>query len=108
MAADNAARTAMAETVFTFSCPCCNKLIEVDTRSGKARAARPEEAKGGQDLDSLLKSQKKDQQRLADMFSSAKDSEAKKTEQLDAQLKKAKDEAKKDKDTRPRNIFDLD
>lgn len=98
----------MAETVFTFPCPCCNKLIEVDTRSGKARAVRPVEAKGGQDLDSLLQSQKKDQQRLADLFSSAKDSEARKAEQLDAQLKKAREEAKKDKDTRPRNIFDLD
>ncbi len=100
----------MADTVFTFACPCCNKLIEVDTRSGKARAARPEEAKGGRDLDSLLKSQKKDEQRLADLFSSAKDSEAKKSELLEQQLRKAKDEAKKDKDKdqRPRNIFDLD
>ena len=98
----------MAETVFTFACPCCNKLIEVDTRSGKARAARPEEAKGGRDLDSLLKSQHKEEKRLADLFSSAKDSEAKKADQLAAQLQKAKEEAKKDKDTRPRNIFDLD
>jgi predicted transposase YbfD/YdcC len=98
----------MADTVFTFSCPCCNKRIEVDTRSGKARAVQPTEAKGGQDLDTLLRSQKKDQQRLEDLFSSAKDIEAKKAELLDAQLKKAKDEAKKDKDTRPRNIFDLD
>lgn len=98
----------MADSVFTFSCPCCNKLIEVDTRSGKARAARPEEAKGGRDLDNLLRAQKKDQQRLADLFSSAKDSEAKKSEQLASQLEKAKQEAKKDKDTRPRNIFDLD
>lgn len=98
----------MVESVFTFSCPCCNKLIEVDVRSGKARAARPEEAKGGRDLDSLLRAQKKDGQRLDDLFSSAKDTEAKRGDALDAQLKKAKEEAKKDKDTRPRNIFDLD
>ncbi|MFY9345425.1 MAG: hypothetical protein WAT39_23235 [Planctomycetota bacterium] len=98
----------MAETVFTFHCPCCNKLIEVDTRSGKARAARPEEAKGGRSLDSLLSAQQQEQQRLADLFSSAKDSEAKKESALEAQLRKAKEEAKKDKDTRPRNIFDLD
>lgn len=100
--------TAMADTVFTFSCPCCNKLIEVDTRSGKARAARPEEAKGGRSLDSLLAAQKKDGERLADLFSSAKDSVAKQSAALEAQLAKAKEEAKKDKDTRPRNIFDLD
>lgn len=98
----------MADTVFTFSCPCCNKRIEVDTRSGKARAVRPEEAKGGRDLDSLLQAAKQDSRRLDDLFSSAKDSVAKQGEQLDSQLQRAKEEAKKDKDTRPRNIFDLD
>lgn len=99
---------AMANTVFTFSCPCCGKRIEVDTRTGKARAARPEEAKGGRDLDTLLAAQKQDGKRLDDLFSTAKDSEAKKGQSLDEQLQKAKQEAKKDKDTRPRNIFDLD
>lgn len=98
----------MADTVFTFSCPCCNKRIEVDTRSGKARAVRPDEAKGGRDLDSLLSAQKKDSERLDTLFSSAKDSVAKQRDALDAELERAKDEAKKDKDTRPRNIFDLD
>jgi hypothetical protein len=98
----------MAESVFTFYCPCCNKQIELDTRSGKARAAQPAEAKGGRDLDSLLAAQKRDGERLDDLFSSAKDNEAKKDERLDEQLRRAKDEAKKDKDTRPRNIFDLD
>lgn len=98
----------MADSVFTFSCPCCNKRIEVDTRSGKARAVRPDEAKGGRDLDSLLSAQKKDSDRLDQLFSSAKDGVAKQNEALDAELKRAKDEAKKDKDTRPRNIFDLE
>lgn len=98
----------MADSVFTFSCPCCNKRIEIDTRSGKARAVRPDEAKGGRDLDSLLSAQKKDGDRLDQLFSSAKDGVAKQNEALDAELKRAKDEAKKDKDTRPRNIFDLE
>jgi hypothetical protein len=98
----------MADTVFTFSCPCCSKRIEVDTRSGKARAMRPEEAKGGQSLDSLVASQQQEGKRLDDLFRSAKDGVSKQRELLDEQLRKAKDEAKKDKDTRPRNIFDLD
>jgi hypothetical protein len=98
----------MANTLFTFSCPCCNKQIEVDTRSGKARAVRPEEAKGGQTLDSLLANQSKDKQRLADLFDSAKGDVSKQADRLEEQLRRAKDEAKKDKDTRPRNIFDLD
>ena len=98
----------MAETVFTFDCPCCNKRIEIDTRSGKARAVRPSEAKGGQDLDQLLRSQRKHQQKLDDMFRHAKDSEAQRSDALQKQLERAKDEARKDKDERPRNPFDLD
>jgi hypothetical protein len=98
----------MADTVFTFSCPCCSKRIEVDTRSGKARAVRPEEAKGGQSLDSLLAAQRREEERLGDLFRSAKDSVSRQQEQLEEQLRRAKEEAKKDKDTRPRNIFDLD
>jgi len=98
----------MAQTVFTFHCPCCNKLVEVDTRSGKARAARPEEAKGGRDLDTLLGDQGRDKKRLGDLFTSAKDQESRSADRLDEQLRRAKEEAKKDEDERPRNIFDLD
>lgn len=98
----------MKETVFTFPCPCCNRMIEVDTRSGRARAARPEEHKGGRDLEQLLQQQKKEAQRLDDLFSGAKETEAQKADRLEAQLKRAKEEAKKDKDDKPRNIFDLD
>lgn len=98
----------MAQTVFTFSCPCCNKSIEVDTRSGKARAARPEEAKGGRDLDSLLGEQKKQSQQLDKLWGSASKQVEKQKDQLEKELQRAKQEAKKDKDERPRNIFDLD
>jgi hypothetical protein len=98
----------MAETVFTFDCPCCNKRIEIDTRSGKARAVNPTEAKGGQDLDQLLRSQQQERRRLDEMFRSAKSSEEKRSDQLQRQLERAKEEAKKDKDQRPRNPFDLE
>jgi hypothetical protein len=98
----------MTRTVFTFPCPCCNKMIEVDTRSGKARAVRADEAKGGADLDSLLQDQKRDSDRLGDLFSSAKDQESRKSDLLDEKLRRAKEEAKKDTDERPPNIFDLD
>ncbi|MBP8300513.1 MAG: hypothetical protein KA020_09130 [Planctomycetes bacterium] len=98
----------MAETIFTFSCPCCSKLIEVDTRSGKARAVRPDEAKGGRSLDQLLDAHSREQQRLGDLFASAKNDQTKEADRLAAQLERAKQEAKKDKTDRPRNIFDLD
>lgn len=98
----------MAKNLFTFPCPCCNKMIEVDTRSGKARAVRADEQKGGQSLDDLLSAQSKEADRLGDVFSSAQDSEKNREDQLEQQLRRAKEEAKKDKDTKPRNIFDLD
>lgn len=98
----------MSKSLFRFPCPCCDRMIEVDTRSGKARAVRPDEQKGGTDLDTLLDAHKHDQRRLDDLFSTAKDGEANRDQQLERQLRRAKEEAKKDGDDRPRNIFDLD
>lgn len=100
--------TIMAENLFVFPCPCCSKLVELDVRSGKARAVRPEEKAGGQDLDQLLRAQKRDGKRLDDLFQSAKGDEARKHEQLDAKLRRAKDEAKRDGTDKPRNPFDLE
>lgn len=98
----------MAQTVFQFSCPCCNKAIEVDVRSGKARAVRPAEAKGGRDLDSLLGEQKQQDQRLNDLWGSAKDQVRRQKDRLERELERAKDDAKKNPEDRPRNPFELD
>lgn len=98
----------MAESIFKFHCPCCGKSIEVDTRSGKARAANAEEAKGGRDLDTLFRTHKGEQQRLDDLFRTAKNDQTQEKEILDKKLARAKEDAKKDKDTRPRNPFDLE
>ena len=98
----------MAKNLFTFPCPCCDKLIEVDTRSGKARAARPDEATGGRDLDSLLSKHKQEADRLDALFDSARDDQADEGDRLQQQLDRAKKEAKKDKDERPPSPFDLD
>lgn len=98
----------MAQTVFQFSCPCCHKAIEVDVRSGKARAVRPAEAKGGRDLDALLGEQKRQEQRLDDLWGSAQDQVRRQQDRLDRELERAKDEAKQNPDERPRNPFELD
>ena len=98
----------MAKNQFTFPCPCCNKMIEVDTRAGKARAVRPEEQKGGKNLDDMLNAHRHDSDRLDGLFASAKDTEENREDLLSEQLQRAKEEAKKDKDEKPRNIFDLD
>ena len=98
----------MPKHLFTFPCPCCNKMVEVDTRSGKARAVNADEQKGGRSLDDLLDAHRHEAQRLDDLLHSAQDGEAKRKHQLEQQLRRAKEEAKKSKDDKPRNIFDLD
>ncbi|MCA8951116.1 MAG: hypothetical protein KDE27_16540 [Planctomycetes bacterium] len=98
----------MKKTVFTFACPCCGKSVEVDTRSGKARAVRPEENKGQGDLDTLLAAHKRESDRLDDLFSSARDRHEHEGDHLERELRRAKKEAEKDSDERPPNIFDLD
>lgn len=98
----------MKKTVFSFACPCCGKSVEVDTRTGKARATKPEEKKGGGDLDALLDAQKRESDRLGDLFDAAQNSQASDLDRLEQQLKRAKKDAKNDKDERPPNIFDLD
>jgi hypothetical protein len=95
----------MPRDVFELSCPCCGKRIEVDTRAGKAR---PEEAKGGQSLDSLLESHKREGERLADVFSQARQQQSRQSERLADELARAKEAAKQDKDKKPINPFDLD
>ena len=46
--------------------------------------------------------------RLDDLFSSAKDTEANQPSERERKLRRAKDEAKKSPDEKPRNPFDLD
>lgn len=98
----------MKKSVFMFPCPCCGRSVEVDTRTGKARAVRPSEAKGKGDLDQLLDAHKRESDRLDDLFTSAKDRQQSDADHLEQQLRRAKEEAKKDKDERPPSPFDLD
>jgi len=83
-------------------------MIEVDTRTGKARAVRATEADGGRDLDSLLAAQQHESERLDSLFGSAKESVSSQSDQLEQQLRRAKEEAKRDKDDKPPSIWDLD
>lgn len=98
----------MLKDVFQFSCPCCGKRIEIDTRSGKARAVSATEKDGGTDLDKLLARHKHESDRLGDLFASAKDQQKRQGEQLEAELKRAKEAAKQNPDEKPRSPFDLD
>ena len=98
----------MPKDLFVFPCPCCGKQIELDTRTGKARAAKPQDKHGQNALDDLFASQKKETQRLDDLFDQAKDGQGKQKERLDDLLKRAKDDAKKTEDEKLQRPWDLD
>ena len=98
----------MLKDIYVFPCPCCGKQIEIDTRSGKARAADPTQQKGGQDLDKLLKAQKRDADRLGSVFDSAKKDQQQQGQQLDDLLKKAKQDAKQKPDEKLKRPWDLE
>ena len=98
----------MPKDVHQFSCPCCGKRIEIDVRTGQARAVKPGEAKSGQDLDDLLRSQRRDSERLGKAFDTAKEGQNRQQEQLDKELKRAKDDAKKEPDEKLKRPWDLE
>lgn len=98
----------MPKDAFRFNCPCCGKRIEVNVRSGRARAVKPSEAGGGQDLDTLIDKQKGESTRLGDVFSDALDQQKSDSQRLEDLLRKAKEEAKHDDDERPPSIWDRD
>lgn len=98
----------MADNVFRFPCPCCGKQIEVDVRSGRARAANPKEKDGGRDLDDLLRAQQREKQRLQGVFDQARGEHEKQQERLDDLLQKAKEDAKKNEDEPLHRPWDLD
>ncbi len=96
----------MPKNVFQFECPCCGKDVEVDTRSGKARAVDPKE-KRGKDLDTLIGEQSRASERLDSMFDSARRDQEQQGDRLDQMFSDAADKAKDD-DSKPSNPFDLD
>ena len=61
-----------------------------------------------QDLEQLLRKEAKDRTRLDDLFKEASSDEAKRRDELERRLQRAKEEAKRDPQERPRNPFDLD
>ncbi|MGA1525494.1 MAG: hypothetical protein ACO4CZ_16130 [Planctomycetota bacterium] len=93
----------MTRHVLQIRCPCCRKPIEVDTRTGKARAqAGPESG-----LDALLDAHRNESERLDALFDAARDGHASEAERREDAFRRAAKEAKDDK-SKPRTPFDLD
>lgn len=97
----------MARYLFRFRCPCCNKHVELDTRSGKVRPLKTEDAKPDVDMDKLVAKQKDEGDRLTDVFQQAASDQARHKQSLDDAFNQAFEDAKDDKE-KPPNPFDLD
>jgi hypothetical protein len=98
----------MAKHIFNFPCPCCGKQVEIDVRSGKARAVKFEESSKGKDLDDLVADQKGEGKRLGNLFKEARQDQDRSGERLDDLFERASEDAKQDKDKKPFNPFDLE
>ena len=95
----------MLKDTYQFSCPCCGKRIELDSRTGKARAVSTEAKK---DLEDLLGAEKRQQDKLSDQFDRAQRRQRDQAQELDDLLDRAKKDAKENPDEDVRRPFDLD
>ncbi len=93
---------------FRFDCPCCGKSIEVNTRSGKARAVKIEESKAGKSFEGMVEDAKGDSQRLNKLLDEAQQLHGSDSDRLEDLFKQAQKKAAEDKDEKPRTPFDLD
>ena len=90
----------MADPLLKLRCPCCKKPIEVDTRTGRARALSTAE----RGLDDLIDAHKVESERLGDLFDSAREQHGREGDRLDDLFRKARDETKGDEGKPPRPI----
>ena len=97
----------MARHLFRFRCPCCDKYVELDTRSGKAHPLKADDGKPVADVDKLVDQQKHEGERLTNVFQQAAEDQAKHKHQLDDAFTQAFEDSKDDKE-KPPNPFDLD
>ncbi len=98
----------MPKEVFEFSCPCCGKRVELNTRNGKVRAVKFEESRSGKSFDDLVEDQKGEADRLGSMFDEARADHESQPETLDQLFTDAKEAAKDDDDKQPPHPFRQD
>lgn len=91
-----------------IACPCCGEPIEINVRTGKARASDLPKSKKAPDLEGLLEATKGEGARLNDLFEDAQSDQSTEKKRREDKFSKAREKAAKDKDKRPRNPFDLE
>ena len=101
----------MAQDTDRFRCPCCHKQLELDRATGRVRevAAEAEAPKrAGEDMDALIAKQTDESERIGDAFARATKDALHQADKFDELFDSALEQAKKDKDKKSRNPFDLD
>lgn len=98
----------MTDRPLQITCPCCNKRIEIDPRTGKARAVKVEDAKASKDFDAFLADQKVESKRLDSVFGQALDQQKKEKQTLDKLFETAREDAKSNPDDKPLRPYDLE
>ncbi|MDH5478177.1 MAG: hypothetical protein OEY50_07580 [Nitrospinota bacterium] len=93
-----------------LSCPCCGAILFVDRVSGKITETRKplvEQPSGDRLFDAFEKS-KSDREKRESFFSNMKENQEKKKKLSEELFKASLEEAKKNKDEKPKSIFDAD
>ncbi len=98
----------MARSFITTDCPCCGKRIEINPKTGRARAVQIEDAMGGKGMDDLIDMAKNEGSRLDNLLGRAKDEQSDDAARLEDMFGIAKDKAEDEPNEKPRNPFDLD
>ncbi len=98
----------MARSFITTDCPCCGKRIEINPKTGRARAVRVEDAADGKGMDDLIKMAQNEGDRLDSLLDRAKGEQGDDAARLEDMFGIAKDKAEDEPNEKPRSPFDLD
>src|SRR3990170_1483915 len=94
-----------------FTCPDCGIILTVDRITGKIVESRKpiiEESTGDRFADALFKVKKNKEKLSATKFDDLKREQEKKKKLSEEIFKTSMEEAKKNKDVKPSDIFDMD
>ena len=91
------------QDTLTITCPCCEKILEIDVKTGKVLSAK--DKKEFESLESFFEKQKNRSKDLDAMFKAAKEKEKNRLSEIEKKFEEAK--KRKDlKDVKPNMDWD--
>lgn len=98
------------ERELKVACPCCGSILFIDRISGEITETRKPlvEDSSGDRLTDAFSKQKLDKEKRGAIFDTFKETHEKKKKLAEELFKASLEDAKKDKGSKPRNIFDAD